>query len=71
MILDEEQKAVFVRWLEVQIASSAGIQEQMQKTALPAFVVESFVKKEQAERRACEIVLHMITSGETMTVCKS
>lgn len=68
MLLDDQQKAVFCRWLEMQISASTGMQEQMQKAAMPQMAIDAFLKKERAEQMACKIVLKMITDGESMTV---
>lgn len=64
MLLEPDQKAVFARWLELQISTSKGMQEQMAKVNIPDMVI----KKERIEQMACEVVLRMITSGESMTI---
>lgn len=68
MLLDDQQKAVFCRWLEMQISTSDGMQEQMKKAGMPQMAIDAFLKKERTEQMACKIVLKMITSGESMTV---
>ena len=68
MLLDDQQKAVFCRWLETQINTSDGIQEQMAKTGMPQAAIDAFLKKERTEQMACKIVLKMIMDGESMTV---
>jgi hypothetical protein len=64
MLLEPDQKTVFVRWLEQQISTSKGIEEQMKLANMP----EMILKRERTERAACEIVLRMITSGESTTI---
>lgn len=64
MLLNSEQKTVFARWLENQIYTAGGILEQMQKINTP----EAILKKYRAEQIACQVVLRMITSGESMTI---
>ena len=64
MLLEPDQKAVFVRWLELQINTSTGIEEQMKIANMP----DMLLKRERTQRAACEIVLRMITSGESMTI---
>ena len=64
MLLEPDQKAAFVRWLEQQISSSEGIQRQMTTAKFP----EALLQRERTECAACKIVLRMITSGEKMTI---
>jgi hypothetical protein len=64
MLLDREQKAVFSRWLELQIYTSKGMVEQMQKINIP----DALVKRERVQQAACEVVLCMIQSGEEMSI---
>lgn len=68
MLLDDDQRAIFCRWLEMQINSSDGIQEQMKNTGMGQVAIDAFLKKERTEQMACKIVLKMITSGESMSI---
>jgi hypothetical protein len=64
MLLTEEQKIVFARWLQLQISTSEGIVKQMETINAPA----ALLARERAEQVACKVVLRMITSGESMTI---
>lgn len=64
MLLTEDQKLIFARWLETQIFSSEGIQQQFDKIGVP----DALKHKERTEQMACKIVLNMITSGQSMSL---
>lgn len=64
MLLDDPQRREFCRWLESQIISGEGILQQMQKINIPDVVMQ----REKQQIAACKIVLHMITSAESVTV---
>lgn len=65
MLLNTEQKDIFCRWLELQISTSKGIEEQLQKLNVP---IAAVIKREQVQQAACRVVLNMIRSGEEMTL---
>lgn len=64
MLLTEEQKLIFGRWLELQISTSEGIVKQMEAINTPA----ALLARERTEQVACKVVLRMITSGESMSL---
>lgn len=67
MLLEPDQKALFARWLQVQINSNEQIVAQFAKLGM----AEALYKREQTEQIACKVVLRMLTDGESMTIART
>lgn len=63
-LLEPHEKVRFSQWLEMQIYSSSAMVEQFKKMRVP----DALINKEELEIAACKMVLHMINSGEDVTV---
>lgn len=62
--LTDEERSKFASFLYEHAASNEGLVEQMKRVRTPQVIIERY----QDEARAAQVIAHMLSSGETMSI---
>lgn len=66
MLLENEDKAKFIQYLESEIQSCQGMIEQYEKMGGSA--MQTLIKRDKQMTAACIIILNHLRSGESLTI---